>query len=64
LNGDKVQKMGDTARKNLGPIPEELNPPDSDPEDSDLESDCDSDVSMSVQREIDTLSQEIDGLTG
>ena len=51
--------MGGVARSNLGPIPEELNLTDSEDEDSDLESDLESDVSLAVQREIDTLSQEL-----
>ena len=56
--------MGDVARSNLGPIPEELNLAGSENEDSDLESDLESDISMAVQREIDTLSQELQDLTG
>ena len=56
--------MGDAARKNLAPIPEELHLSDSDHEDSDLDSDFDSDVSMEVQKELDTLSQELQDLTG
>ena len=49
LNGDNVSKMGDVERRNLGPIPEELNLEESE--------DLDSDLSMAVQKEIDTLSQ-------
>ena len=64
MNGDKVKKMGDVARRNLGPIPEELNLSDPNQEDSDLESDLESDLSMVVQNEIETLSQELDDLTG
>ena len=56
--------MGGVARSNLGPIPEELNLADSEDEDSDLESDLESDISLAVQRDIDTLSQEIQDLTG
>ena len=56
--------MGDVARRNLGPIPEELNLVESDDDDSDQESDLDSDLSMAVQQEIATLSQELQDLTG
>ena len=56
--------MGNVARSNLGPIPEELNLAELENEDSDQESDLDSDISMAVQQEIDTLSQELQDLTG
>ena len=58
-----MRKLGDAARRNLGPIPEELHHAESDQK-SDQESDFDSDISMAVQQEIDTLSQELEDLTG
>ena len=65
LNGDKVQKMNDTDRKNLPPIPEELNLPEPNSSDSDSSSDFDSNASLDPQYETDTLSQELaDNLTG
>ena len=64
-DGDKVQKMDEADRKNLPPIPEELNLPESSSSDSDSSFDFDSNASLDAQYETDTLSQELaDNLTG
>ena len=68
LDGDKVEKMDAHDRKNLSPIPEELNLSDTrsdarSSEDTDFGSN--SDASMHAQYETDTLSQDLaDNLSG
>ena len=64
MDGDKVEKMGETARKNLEPIPEELDIPGEVDDSDDSDTEDDSRLSMRAQFEMDSLSQELQDYSG